>query len=129
MAEYVSTDAAWSADASIFSRYLQQNHSDYLLVGHEPASRVHIRFVGPFEGADVVWDCHLMTLEAAAASRNFIEIGVPDDRGVPLQVGLALARIDRPAIEKAIIMIRHYKRLAAGRHEYGDTQPVISPER
>jgi hypothetical protein len=34
-------------------------------------------------------------------------------------VGLHVERIDPPTVRKAMIMIRRYKRLRRGRHEYG----------
>jgi hypothetical protein len=46
---------------------------------------------------------------------------------VPLRVGLDLQRIDRPAIEKMIIMIRNYRNLRYGRHEYGEARTPVSP--
>ena len=37
-----------------------------------------------------------------------------------LTVGLNLAVIDEPAIRKTLIMVRNYKRLGFGRHEWGE---------
>ena len=86
-----------------------------------------------------VWDCDFITLAAesarqtengagAVALRNFIEIDAPAEQGVPLRVGLCLSRIDTPAIEKMIVMIRNYRRLRPGRHEYGEPQAGLSHE-
>jgi hypothetical protein len=111
--------SACSADARLFSAYLQSIGEDWLLVEQAGEQRARLRFTGPFMGKTVVWDCEFLTLASISAERNFIDIGAPGARGVPLIVGLALARIDRPAIEKMIIMMRNYKRLRTGRHEYG----------
>ena len=93
---------------------------DWLLVEQFDDQHVHLRFTGPFQGRVVVWDCEFFTLEAAQARRNFIDVGLPDNSGMPLRVGLSIPRIDTPAIEKMVLMIRHYKRLRSGRHEYGE---------
>ena len=90
-----------------------------------------VRFTGCFEGKRVVWDCQFTTLAYRAAQSSysiepgstpteccFIDIGQPGSNGVPLRVGLQLACIDIPAIRKMIIMIRNYKYLRRGRHEF-----------
>jgi hypothetical protein len=121
--------AAWSGRPAEFSRYLADTGQDYVLVAAPDDQSAHVRFSGRFQGQPVVWDCEFVTLAAEQATgraggtqglRNFIEIGEAGERGLPLRVGLALARVDRPAIEKMIIMIRNYKRLHPGRHEYGE---------
>lgn len=121
--------AAWSDRPAEFSGYLADTGQDYVLVAAPDDQTAHVRFSGQFQGQPVVWDCEFLTLAAEQAARraawtgglrNFIEIGEAGEHGRPLRVGLALARIDRPAIEKMIIMIRNYKRLHPGRHEYGE---------
>lgn len=125
--------ASMSGDADVFSSYLQEQAKAWLLVDQRDDQHAHLRFTGPFEGQVVVWDCEFITLAAARAQRNFIDIALPAEYGMPLRVGLSIARIDTPAIEKMIIMIRHYKRLRVGRHEYGDPVPgqsrTVTPQR
>ncbi len=123
--------AAWSGDVEQFGRYVAGCGQDYLLVDRAGRQRARVRFLGHFQGRPVVWDCEFVTLaaeygdragqggDAAPRRRNFIEVGQPAARGRSLRVGLSLPCIDPPAIEKMIIMIRNYKRLAPGRHEYG----------
>ncbi len=111
-----------SGDVEELSRHLQAQGLEWLLIDQSDDQHAHLKFTGPFEGRLVVWDCRFATLNALQAPRNFIEIGPPQASGVPLSVGLSIARIDSPAIEKMIIMIRHYKNLRAGRHEYGESQ-------
>lgn len=78
---------------------------------------LRLRFRGPFEGREVVWDA---TLRATGSKgNNYIEIGKDGADGIPLEVGLALEQIDLPAVRKAIMMIHRYKRLHRGRHDYG----------
>lgn len=122
---------ALSGDPSVFSDYLRDIGQPFLLLDEPQDERVHVRFTGPFEGAQVVWDCEFVTLRAerrhhspdspgaAGGRRSFIDIGAAGDRGVALRVGLDLAHIDRPAILKMMVMIRNYKRLRRGRHEFG----------
>ena len=99
-----------------FHRELEDSGRDYIHVAPPQPGCAQIRFTGPFEGRTVLWDASVMTLahyrELASATgatpilRQFI--------------GLNVARIDAPALLKTIIMIRKYKRLHCGRHEYGD---------
>lgn len=120
--------AARSGDPSLFDQFLADTGQDYILGGSLPDQRAHVRFTGPFHGQLVVWDCEFVTLASAGAERNFIEIAEAGPHGVPLGVGLDIRCIDRPAIEKMIIMIRNYKNLHYGRHEYGEPRPVVNPE-
>ena len=100
---------------------------------HPPADTSFADFVfeGRFENRTVLWHCHLVTLASIAqksreaSQRQFIEIEplahVPGNEksAINITVGLNLAVIDAAAIKKTSIMIRNYKRLHAGRHEYG----------
>jgi len=83
-------------------------------------------FTGPFQGQDIRWDATLVTLASSSShtteipSRPFIEIGELSPQGRVLIVGLDIPVIDEPAILRTIIMIRQYKRLRFGRHEFGE---------
>lgn len=126
---------ARSGDPSQFNQYLADTGQSFVLGGPLHDQRAHLRFTGPFHGQQVVWDCEFVTLESVAAGqaadaggvRNFIEIGEPGPQGVPLRVGLGISRIDVPAIEKMIIMIRNYRNLHYDRHEYGEPHSPVSP--
>ena len=132
--------AAFSGDVMPFAHYLAGIGQDYLLVDQCDDQHARLRFCGPFLGQAVVWDCEFVTLAAEQldwrkhgtavppALRNFIDIGEAGPHGMPLRIGLAVARIDQAAIEKMIIMIRNYKRLHRGRHEYGEPQAALSHE-
>lgn len=97
------------------------------LLGPIGNASLRLRFDGPFQGRTVTWDATFATLTACsgnpAPQRNFIEIGQETDRGIPLTVGLNVPCIDLPTVRKTMMMIRQYKRLGPGRHEYG---PSIS---
>lgn len=102
---------------------------------------VHVRFTGPFQGQQVTWDASITTLEHEYRARNnsrrpridaemrqFIDVGPAQGGTRALQIGLNVEQIDDPVIRKAIIMIRQYKRLYEGRHEYGETwSPAHQP--
>ena len=110
-------------------------------IGYERCEPVHddcavIRFDGSFEGQAVSWEAEVQTLErvyrSALAERNlppgsplelqqFIEIPQPPRRGVPTAIHIALdvTRIDHPTLLKTVVMVRQYKRLKLGRHDYG----------
>ena len=126
------TDPAFSGNVQVFTDYLTATGQPFLVLGKLGGQQVHVRFVGQFEGRDVVWDCRFLTLQAeaehtgkssehhsAGAQRCFIEIGRPGINGIRLRVGLNLAAIDAPSIQKMIIMIRNYRRLRQGRYEFG----------
>lgn len=94
----------------------------------DPAGGAHLRlrFSGPFEGKNVTWDATFATLESLRAEyapnyplRNFIDIGDENTHGITLTVGLDVACIDIPTIRKVMMMVRQYKRLSRGRHEFG----------
>jgi hypothetical protein len=50
-----------------------------------------------------------------------MEIAPAPDGKLALTVGLNLTAIDEPTIKKTLIMIRNFKRLKLGRHEWGET--------
>lgn len=89
-----------------------------LLEQSDDGGWVRLRFSGPFEGVQARWDATFRTAQGDDES-NAIEIGEEGRRGRALTVTLALPRFDLPAIRKTIIMIRQYKRLRRGRHEFG----------
>ena len=105
------------------------------------ADHVHVRFTGPFLGRQVTWDASIATLEHeyrarqfsrppgdAVELRQFIEVGDEDNGMRTLRIGLNVAQIDEPVIRKTIIMVRQYRRLREGRHEYGEPwRPAQQP--
>ncbi len=128
MGEVEQGDAAWSGDADCFSAYLGTIGQRFLLCGEAGEQQVHVRFTGPWRGRQVVWDCRFVTLAHELGKtapvpieeqHNYIDIGEPSARGMPLRVCLDLPRIDLPAIRKMIVMIRNYRKLRPGRHVFG----------
>lgn len=97
----------------------------------------HIQFKGPFQGEEVLWDTHLITLQEIyrqgiatgkylekdrISLSQFIEINEKDTAEVALTIGVNVPVIDTPTVLKTIIMIHNYKRLHHGRLEYGPSR-------
>jgi len=92
--------------------------------------RAHFAFCGPFEGQDTVWEARLSTLDAyhhaqppvvaAVERRPFIEIAAPTTNGRAVHIVLDVPAIDEAVILRTIIMMRQYRRLRVGRHEFGE---------
>ena len=111
-----------------FRRDLEPGGGDYLHVAPPQPGCAHIHFTGPFEGRTTLRDARVMTLAhyrklagaTAPALRQFIEAGPEQEQLRRLIIGLNVAQIDTPVLLKTIIMVRKYKRLHRGRHEYGN---------
>lgn len=97
----------------------------FLLRSKLPAEKVELQFEGAFNGAPVIWHACIRTVEEYSLNNwvsddpeQFIKIEFID--GVhELEVALNLKVIDLAVLERTIIMIRKYKRLQSGCHEYG----------
>ena len=125
-----SPTAAYSQLAS----YLAEHERPYYAVAPLGEQRAHVRFLGVLQGQPVAWDAEILTLlayyqeqvknlapgEATRSVRPFIEVGAHGVHGWALGVGLGVALIDEPTVLRTIIMIRNYKRLRPGRHEFGE---------
>ncbi|MGB5397603.1 MAG: hypothetical protein WBN96_10675 [Gammaproteobacteria bacterium] len=106
-------------------------------ISQADAASADFVFEGRFEGKKVLWHCHLATLASIAAKtrqasqRQFIEIGslthstAGDTPARTITVGLNLPAIDAAAIQKTSIMVRNYKRLQTGRHEFGESVQFV----
>ena len=91
-----------------------------------------VRFTGSMQGQSIVWTVRLITLahhyqrlssaERDKGVRQFIK-AEPIANGVgSAMIALNLPCIDEPAVLKTMIMLRQWKRLGPGWHEYGETQ-------
>ena len=85
-------------------------------------------FEGPFNGQTVTWQTHLITCKfykqlnniANKKIKQFIDIAPAiKDNHYEIMICLNINRITKAEILKTIIMIRQYKNLAIGRHEFG----------
>jgi len=106
---------------------------EYELVKRISDDCVYIRFTGPFNDAQVVWNAKIQTLQAKFRHhKNDVEAGIDQtsfkqsidisekDNSYNIDIALNLKEIDEAAIKRTIIMIRKYKRLHPGHHEYGE---------
>ena len=107
------------------------NTPEYDCVEGLGSERARIRFRGTLQGNPVEWEATIQTLRDHVRGnpgwkrpRNFIEVGGETEGRRQLHVCLDVARIDHPTLLKTIHMIRHYKRLAPGRHEYGPVMDI-----
>jgi len=90
-----------------------------------------IRFLGTLRRQEVLWQATLMTLahhyrrlspaDREQGVRQFIDVEPVRDGQAHISIGLNLSRIDETAVRKTLIMVRQWKRLGPGRHEYGAT--------
>jgi len=99
----------------------------YTLIKQINNQLAHFKFNGPFQGKTVTWDTHFFTLKAYIAHneiknhnlKQFIDIQPINSELMELTVALNIDAITKPNIHKMMIMIKQYKNLAIGRHEYG----------
>jgi hypothetical protein len=104
----------------------------YKLLAALTSTQAHFSFSGRFQNQEVVWDATLLTLTQYHAEQSapaepvqrspFMEIGDATGQGRRIRVALDVAQIDEPAILRTIIMVRQYKRLHAGRREFGEAR-------
>jgi hypothetical protein len=114
-----------------------QAQFEYTALSPLGSQTAHIRFAGHFQGHDVTWDTHLITLKecyrqaihTGSVTENepvtlcqFIEIEEKSPTEMALMIGIDVPVIDAPTVFKSMIMIHNYKRLRIGRHEYGPSR-------
>ena len=104
---------------------LTSQQKNYLLKGELPSLKTYLQFEGVFNNQVVVWNACVCTIEEYAMDhevlddpKQFIDIQVKGDVHL-LRVGLNVSLIDHAMLERTIIMVRKYKRLQQGLHEYG----------
>ncbi len=115
-----------------FRSALAHSGQDFIYSNTPSNDCARIRFLGTFKSAEVIWDATVMTLTCynarqaqenkPAVQRQFIDIARTGDIRRRIVIGLGLKNIDMPALMKTIIMVRQYKRLHTGRHEFGAGQ-------
>lgn len=102
-----------------YPRDTEQHGIRYTLLEPLRAERARFSFSGPFENREIRWDA---TLVALGSGRSYIDIGAEALGGRVVHVGLAIPAIDAAVVLRAIVMLRQYKRLRVGRHEFGDEE-------
>lgn len=99
----------------------------YELIKQYDNQHIHIKFEGNFQGQMVIWDTHFFTLASynsqksttKKSSKQFIYIEPSETNIFKLTICLKIPEITEPSIQKMIIMVKQYKNLALGHHEYG----------
>lgn len=99
----------------------------YTLIHQFNKQHAHLSFISDFEGKETTWDTNFFTVEGFQIEKNiintdfkqFIDIDPITPDAMKLTVALKVDEINRPNILKMIIMIKQYKNLSIGRHEYG----------
>lgn len=122
---------AFEQAAQALEQSLSATGEEYRLLEVSSSRQCRVQFTGTFNHKHVVWDVCIRTLwdyandikQASNLSeielKQFIEI----EQGEACYRALVILKLDEintAAIGRTIIMIRKYKRLHLGRHEYGD---------
>lgn len=116
-----------------FSTSLAEKDMQYELVERQSDCCVKIRFPGVYNGVEVIWNARIQTLQDKLRSNQkdkssdkeacslHQSIMISETvQGYSIDIALNLKEIDVAAIKRTIIMIRKYKRLHPGLHEYGE---------
>lgn len=121
--------------------YLARTGLPYRALSPLGGAALRLHFLGSLQGRPVAWDAEIVTLQACDQAqrpgaslprpardwRPFIEIGGATPHGMHLRVGLAVPCIDAATVLRTLMMIRQYKRLRPGRHEFGESVTFTSP--
>ena len=99
----------------------------YKLIKQADTQFAHLQFEGPFQGQTVTWDTHFFTLQGYQSQqknintpvKQFIDIEAVNPGLFKLTIALKISEINHQNIQKMMIMIKQYKNLFVGRHEYG----------
>ena len=91
---------------------LTEKCTDFLLLSPLPDTFAKAKFIGRFDGREVVWNMHLYTLqrytqergvgtqEVKPTLRGLMNIVPETEHGYPLEVALAVPMIDASTIKK-----------------------------
>lgn len=130
-------DASHRNPAAQLRAALAAHGGDYVLLTPLPDTLAHARFIGRFQGREVVWNMRLYTLARheqergrvptapGFALRGLMIIEPETDDTCRLEVALNVALIDEPVIRKTIIMMRNYRQLRVGLRTWGDEGPLV----
>ena len=109
--------------------YNQLTASCVQYLAHSPIgeSRVIVEFTGNFEAHPVLWQATLVALNVEAVTwdlersrpgKQYISVSVEDADSPQVEIGLSVDVINEPTVLKAITMLRQYRNLRRGRHEF-----------
>jgi len=97
---------------------LAEQGREFLIDEWTGSGEARIRFIGQFEGEPVVWKARLRALAPDGTGPQYLDIGPAEADGRPIEIGLAVPAIDEAVMLKTLIMVRNYRRLCPGRHEF-----------
>lgn len=111
---------------------------EYTILSLVSDSEAHVRLQHAGDDAGSVWELHIYTLAAYArqrgqgahdgrapdTARQTIHVVDGDSGQRSVSVALAVPVIDEPVVRKTVIMVRKYKRLAPGLHQWGPGIPL-----
>ena len=93
--------------------------------------RAVVEFAGQFQGRPVIWQATIIALNAVLNAEqdsqpsqsavqyiDVIENQSPEDELLQVEIGLFVTQVDEPTVIKVITMMRQYKNLRQGRHEF-----------
>ena len=107
------------------------NNNEYIIENAGDANEVKFSFAGQFKQQTVTWHAHLLTCKHKKLQnqiinepiRQFIDIKpISKENHYQITVCLNISHITKAEIMKSIIMIRQYKNLALGKHEFGQAE-------
>jgi len=113
-------------DVDAFKQFLSPTGGAYERLSAIPAQQALIRFIGHFEHQPVIWQATVQTLAFAAslqgveALQSFIDIDGHTDNARLIRVGLPVSVVDEAVLRNTVLMVRRYKNLRPGRHDYGE---------
>ena len=122
-----------AVDLASVKQDIAKTGKNFVALSPLPALKVNVRFVGKLDDKEVLWDATIQTLashlaesevvqstkQSPAKLHSFMRVEEPHNNVSALKIVLAVPLIDEPTIKKTIIMIRCYKRLKVGYHEFG----------
>lgn len=114
-----------SESAAQFALRLDALGAPFELIGDLHPTRAEVRFVGEFEGENLIWELELNTLAGwreryePDQQRNLMLIEAPYKGRCRVRLGLQIPAVSEAHILMAMRMLRQYKRLSRGRHEWG----------
>ncbi len=82
-----------------------------------PAKQVRLQLTGTFAGEPIIWDANVEALGTNA--KSYLDVQDATAGRGTIQVGLPVEIIDAPTLHKSVIMIRQYRALRLGRHQFG----------
>ena len=94
---------------------------EYIAYSPIGVEEVLIEFVGEFAGLPVIWNARLIALNQTTTQTfpQYIDISSCENKTeFKIEIGLAVNEITEPTILKTIMMVRQYKQLRLGRHEF-----------